>query len=102
MTVTVNVATKQSTINQFATMDPKHMIGPIYGVPTLVVPTICMNVRPNTTTSISSIKKPVEPLKTSSLRKLIPIISGLLTFATVLSILTICMDTSGKLQQSQK
>lgn len=33
---------------------------------------------------------------TSSFRKLIPIISGLLTFATVLSILIIFMDTSGK------
>lgn len=93
MTVTVNVPTKESTIT---TMDPKHMIGSVYGTPTLVVPTICMNVRPNTTI-ISSVKKPVEPLKTSSLRKLIPIISGLLTFATVLSVLTICMDTSGEL-----
>jgi len=91
MTVTVNVATKEGAPNQFATMDPKQMIGPVYGSPNIVVPTICMNVRPTTP---NAVKKPIEPLKTSSFRKLIPIISGLLTFATVLSILTICMDTS--------
>lgn len=93
MTVTVNVATKETSTNQFATMDPKHMIGSVYGTSNGVVPTICMNVRPTTP---NTPKKPIEPVKTSSLRKLIPIISGVLTFATVLSVLTICMDTSGK------
>lgn len=94
MTVTMNVVTKGTQTNQqFTTMDPKQMIGPVYGTPNIVVPTICMNVRP-TTPGVT--KKPIEPVKTSSLRKLIPIISGLLTFATVLSVLTICMDTSGE------
>lgn len=62
------------------------------------IPTICMSLYP---TNISyPAKKPVEtPKTTSSLRKLIPIICGILTFATVLTILIIFMDTSGNLKK---
>lgn len=88
MTVTMNTATKDSMPNQFGAMNP------VYG-PSNTIPTICMSLYPAKASYPA--KKPVEPIKTtSSLRKLIPIISGLLTFATVLSILIIFMDTSGK------
>lgn len=85
MTVTTNTATKGPMPNRFGAMNP------VYGTNT--IPTICMSLYP---TNVNyPVKKPVEPAKTSQLRKLIPIICGLLTFATVLSILIIFMDTSG-------
>lgn len=89
MVVTMNTATKEPMPNQFGAMNP------IYGSPN-TIPTICMSLNP--VTASCPVKKPAEaPAKaTSSLRKLIPIISGLLTFATVLSILIIFMDTSGE------
>lgn len=84
----MNTATKEPMPNQFGAMNP------VYGSPN-TIPTICMSLYPSKASC--PVKKPVEPVKaTSSLRKLIPIISGLLTFATVLSILIIFMDTSGK------
>lgn len=87
MTVIVNTATKEPMPNQFGAMNP------VYGSPN-IIPTICMSLYPATASCPA--KKPVEPPKaTSTVRKLIPIISGLLTFATVLSILIIFMDTSG-------
>lgn len=87
MTVTVNTATKEPTPNQFGAMNP------VYGSPN-TIPTICMSLYPTNVNYPT--KKPIESAKsTSQLRKLIPIISGLLTFATVLSILIIFMDTSG-------
>lgn len=91
MTVTMNTATKEPMPSQFGAMNP------VYGSPN-AIPTICMSVYP--TTASCPAKKPIEAAKTtSSLRKLIPIISGLLTFATVLSILIIFMDTSGRLSK---
>lgn len=88
MTVTVNTATKEPTPNQFGAMNP------VYGSSN-TIPTICMSLYPTNVNYPT--KKPIETAKTttSQLRKLIPIISGLLTFATVLSILIIFMDTSG-------
>lgn len=85
----MNTSTKESMPNQFGTMNP------VYGSPN-IIPTICMSLYP---TMINyPTKKHIEPAKakTSQFRKLIPIICGLLTFATVLSILIIFMDTSGK------
>lgn len=90
MTVTMNTASKEPMPNQFGAMNSG------YGPPN-TIPTICMSLYP-AAANCPVKKKPVEPVKvTSSLRKLIPIISGLLTFATVLSILIIFMDTSGNL-----
>ncbi|XP_055304700.1 protein Star [Sitodiplosis mosellana] len=87
MTVTMNTATKEPMQNQFGAMNP------VYGSPN-TIPTICMSLYPTNVNYPT--KKPIESAKatTSQLRKLIPIISGLLTFATVLSILIIFMDTS--------
>lgn len=88
MTVTMNTANKDSFPNQSGRMNP------VYGSPN-TIPTICMSLYP---TNISyPTKKVIEPVKpaTSQIKKIIPIICGLLTFATVLSILIIFMDTSG-------
>lgn len=86
----MNTATKEPTSNQCGAMNP------IYG-PSNTIPTICMSLYPANASNPP--KKPstdATTKATSSFRKLIPIISGLLTFATVLSILIIFMDTSGK------
>lgn len=80
-------------VNGVNIMDPKQMIAPIYGQSNILTSAVYGHTRPPVT--------PRSPLKgatrttSSPIRKMLPFIVGIISFASVLSILIICMDTTG-------
>lgn len=87
--------TRKPTPSQGVTLDPRKMIGPVYGPSSkTAVPTVYMDAAIGNSPAKKTASN--EPPK-RFFGKYFPFFAGLTTFALVLFLLTICMDESRKL-----
>lgn len=95
MTVPIDTTAQQKSINGLNIMDPKQMISHVYGQSMMTHSSNQQNVNtfriPTPRSPLKAATRPPE----SPFLQFFPLIVGLISFASVLTILILCMDPTG-------